>query len=315
MEYMKLSLRAMEFQRRVNDLRQRLETAKEVNSLPVDLLEEIEEAKSEEALLLRELLPYHRSASLNDKEGREFSIVTLVNNRDELEKANDLSELELEGCKELYEEFDDGALETLESIESIKTIESIENSVDGVTSCCCDVGSRYVCGMEDGRILIVELIDGNVTVKEMFQAMPGMVVEVLKLREENQSPNDDEGCDSCESNQQFLAVGQDGYIAVFSQKDLLINRFRPSEDDFFFGCSNGGTAIIVNEQGDLYYLEENLGRWQLREKPLITNYFVTRAVPFDKDRYLCLNENDGADILGITVPKTNEDLWNMELFT
>jgi hypothetical protein len=115
----------------------------------------------------------------------------------------------------------------------------------------------------------------------------------------------------------LLSIGNNGKLYIISLDGTDINIL--DEGDFLKGNlfdaeSSKGTAVILSEDGIIYLLEENFGKWHINKESIMEGAFFTDVLKLYPSKYLLMGVEGELCTLNINRIDTPEALWDLPLY-
>lgn len=115
----------------------------------------------------------------------------------------------------------------------------------------------------------------------------------------------------------LLSIGNNGKLHIISLDGMDINIL--DEGDFLKGNlfdaeSSKGTAVILSEDGIIYLLEENFGKWHINKDSIMDGAFFTDVLKLYPSEYLLMGVEGELCTLNINRIDTPEALWDLPLY-
>ncbi len=115
----------------------------------------------------------------------------------------------------------------------------------------------------------------------------------------------------------LLSIGNNGKLYIISLDGTDINIL--DEGDFLKGNlfdaeSSKGTAVILSEDGIIYMLEENFGKWHINKESIMEGAFFTDVLKLYPSKYLLMGVEGELCTLNINRIDTPEALWDLPLY-
>jgi len=115
----------------------------------------------------------------------------------------------------------------------------------------------------------------------------------------------------------LLSIGNHGKLHIISLDGADINIL--DEGDFLKGNlfdaeSSKGTAVILSEDGIIYLLEENFGKWHINKDSMMEGAFFTNVLKLYPSKYLLMGVEGELCTLNINRIDTPEALWDLPLY-
>jgi len=115
----------------------------------------------------------------------------------------------------------------------------------------------------------------------------------------------------------LLSIGNNGKLHIISLDGTDINIFDEGnflKGNLFDAESSKGTAIILSEDGIIYFLEENFGKWHINKDSMMEGAFFTDVLKLYPSRYLLMGVEGELCTLNINRIDTPESLWDLPLY-
>lgn len=115
----------------------------------------------------------------------------------------------------------------------------------------------------------------------------------------------------------LLSIGNNGKLHIISLDGADINILGEGnflKGNLFDAESSKGTAVILSEDGIVYLLEENFGKWHINEDSIMEGVFFTDVLKLYPSKYLLMGVEGGLCTLNINRIDTPEALWDLPLY-
>lgn len=115
----------------------------------------------------------------------------------------------------------------------------------------------------------------------------------------------------------LLSIGNNGKLYIISLDGADINILDEGnflKGNLFDAESSKGTAVILSEDGILYLLEENFGKWHINKDSSMEGVFFTDVLKLYPSKYLLMGVEGGLCTLNINRIDTPQALWDLPLY-
>ncbi|WP_313155983.1 hypothetical protein [Lacrimispora sp.] len=115
----------------------------------------------------------------------------------------------------------------------------------------------------------------------------------------------------------LLSIGNNGKLHIISLDGVDINILDEGnflKGNLFDAESSKGTAVILSEDGILYLLEENFGKWHINKDSIMEGVFFTDVLKLYPSKYLLMGVEGGLCTLNINRIDTPQALWDLPLY-
>ncbi|WP_313184547.1 hypothetical protein [Lacrimispora sp.] len=115
----------------------------------------------------------------------------------------------------------------------------------------------------------------------------------------------------------LLSIGNNGKLYIISLDGADINILDEGnflKGNLFDAESSKGTAVILSEDGILYLLEENFGKWHINKDSSMEGVFFTDVMKLYPSKYLLMGVEGGLCTLNINRIDTPQALWDLPLY-
>jgi len=115
----------------------------------------------------------------------------------------------------------------------------------------------------------------------------------------------------------LLSIGNNGKLHIISLDGADINILDEGnflKGNLFDAESSKGTAVILSEDGILYLLEENFGKWHINKDSIMEGVFLTDVLKLYPSKYLLMGVEGGLCTLNINRIDTPQALWDLPLY-
>lgn len=163
----------------------------------------------------------------------------------------------------------------------------------------------FVAGTKSGELYFIKYENKQFAIKEKIDFLNDEIRQIRCLEDENGNKNS------------LMVVGNKGHLKTFplykDSKNMKIE-LNDLNGNLFDVQSKSGTAIVLSEDGIIYLLEENFGKWYINEDATIKDIFFTNVLKLDVSRYLLMDIEGKLNLLYIDRIDTPKDLWNLPLY-
>lgn len=115
----------------------------------------------------------------------------------------------------------------------------------------------------------------------------------------------------------LLSIGNNGKLHIISLDGADINILDEGnflKGNLFDAESSKGTAVILSEDGIIYLLEENFGKWHINKDSIMEGAFFTNVLKLYPSKYLLMGVEGELCTLNINRIDTPESLWDLPLY-
>lgn len=115
----------------------------------------------------------------------------------------------------------------------------------------------------------------------------------------------------------LLSIGNNGKLHIISLDGTDINILDEGnflKGNLFDAESSKGTAVILSEDGIIYLLEENFGKWHINKDSMMEGAFFTNVLKLYPSKYLLMGVEGELCTLNINRIDTPEALWDLPLY-
>lgn len=239
-------------------------------------------------------------------------------------------------------------LDTTESLPSAKKIQledaPLSHKSDGFGRCAVLSENTIATEWGEDSIAVLEISSsGNITVlPQSAVALPDWIVmesmgentlavgtdtgELLIIKADNQrlkivarkqvltqrirciAPLDSHGS--------ILVAGDKGSVSIlYIANNSIENGVEYSlKGNLFSAVSANGTGVILSDDGIIYLLEENFGKWRINESVTMEDVFFISINAYILGEYLLLDLDNEVNLLEIDRVDTPESLWSLPLY-
>lgn len=161
--------------------------------------------------------------------------------------------------------------------------------------------NHILVGTKDGKLYSIKFSENKFYILEKLE-FDFNIRKIKVLEDESLIKN------------KVLILGDKGNLKILEidEKINILKSFDNLKGNLFDVDSNRGTAIILSEDGVLYTIEENLGKWHLN-KNYKKDLFYTNIIAKNNKEYLAMNLDLKFDLIKINRVTTAEDLWKVDL--
>ena len=115
----------------------------------------------------------------------------------------------------------------------------------------------------------------------------------------------------------LLSIGNNGKLHIISLDGADINILDEGnflKGNLFDAESSKGTAVVLSEDGIIYLLEENFGKWHINKDSIMEGAFFTDVLKLYPSKYLLMGVEGELCTLNINRIDTPESLWDLPLY-
>jgi len=159
----------------------------------------------------------------------------------------------------------------------------------------------FVVGTRTGKLYFIKYENKQLIITEEMDFLNDEIRKIKFLENENGKKDS------------LLVVGNKGQLKIFSLYEDVKN-IDDLKGNLFDVESKKGTAVVLSEDGIVYLLEENFGKWYLNEESTIKDVFFTNVLKLDISKYLLMDIEGKLNLLDISRINTPKDLWNLPLY-
>lgn len=185
----------------------------------------------------------------------------------------------------------------------VKCEHKISIKEDEITSLLKMSGREVIMSTRRGYILQAKYTDDEKEIIEKIKIFDSPINRLEFLENEN-------------SEIKHLAIlGDNGNFALynFENKKVIEIEKEKLKGNLFNIISKNGAALILTEDGFVYFLEENFDKWKLNKKVTLSEKFFINIIPLDKENFLTDDVYGNFEILKIDRLDSVEKLHNIEL--
>lgn len=163
----------------------------------------------------------------------------------------------------------------------------------------------FAVGTESGEIYFIKRNYNNLSIVNKIK-IPDCEIRKIHSLENEKGKKDT-----------LLSIGNNGKLHIISLDGAYINFL--DEENFLKGNlfdaeSSKGTAVILSEDGIIYLLEENFGKWHINKDSIMEGAFFTDVLKFYPSKYLLMGVEGELCTLNINRIDTPEALWDLPLY-
>ncbi|MFV0239172.1 MAG: hypothetical protein ACK5H4_03915 [Lacrimispora sphenoides] len=163
----------------------------------------------------------------------------------------------------------------------------------------------FAVGTKSGEIYFIKQNDNNLSIVNKIKIQDCEIRKIHCL--ENEKGQKDT----------LLSIGNNGKLHIITLNGAEINIL--DEGNFFKGNlfdaeSSKGTAVILSEDGIIYLLEENFGKWHINKDSFMEGAFFTDVLKLYPSKYLLMGVEGELCTLNINRIDTPEALWDLPLY-
>lgn len=163
----------------------------------------------------------------------------------------------------------------------------------------------FAAGTKAGELYFIKYENSKLNITEKIKCLNDEIRQIRCLENENGSMSS------------LIVIGNNGHLKIFSLcKDSKTVKIELNDlkGNLFDVQSKNGTAVVLSEDGIIYFLEENFGNWYLNDEAVIKNVFFTNILKFDISKYLLMDVEGKLNMLYIDRIDTPKDLWEQPLY-
>ena len=175
---------------------------------------------------------------------------------------------------------------------------------DEITSLLKISNSKIALATRSGYFLQAKCTDDEIEIIEKIKIFDSPINRLEFLENEN-------------SEIKHLAIlGDNGNFALynFENKKVIEIEKEKLKGNLFNIISKNGAALILTEDGFVYFLEENFDKWKLNKKVTLSEKFFINIIPLDKENFLTEDIYGNFYILNIDRLDSVEKLHSINLF-
>jgi hypothetical protein len=163
----------------------------------------------------------------------------------------------------------------------------------------------FVVGTKTGEIYFIKRNYNNLSIVNEIK-IPDCEIRKIHSLENEKGQKDT-----------LLSIGNNGKLYIISLDGADINILDEGnflKGNLFDAESSKGTAVILSEDGIIYLLEENFGKWHINKDSMMEGAFFTNVLKFYPSKYLLMGVEGELCTLNINRIDTPESLWDLPLY-
>lgn len=163
----------------------------------------------------------------------------------------------------------------------------------------------FAAGTESGEIYFIKRNYNNLSIVNKIK-IPDCEIRKIHSLENEKGKKDT-----------LLSIGNNGKLHIISLDGAYINILDEGnflKGNLFYAESSKGTAVILSEDGIIYLLEENFGKWHINKDSIMEGAFFTDVLKLYPSKYLLMGVEGELCTLNINRIDTPEALWDLPLY-
>ena len=163
----------------------------------------------------------------------------------------------------------------------------------------------FAVGTESGEIYFIKRNYNNLSIVNKIK-IPDCEIRKIHSLENEKGKKDT-----------LLSIGNNGKLHIISLDGAYINILDEGnflKGNLFDAESSKGTAVILSEDGIIYLLEENFGKWHINKDSIMEGAFFTDVLKLYPSKYLLMGVEGELCTLNINRIDTPEALWDLPLY-
>lgn len=163
----------------------------------------------------------------------------------------------------------------------------------------------FAVGTESGEIYFIKRNYNNLSIVNKIK-IPDCEIRKIHSLENEKGKKDT-----------LLSIGNNGKLHIISLDGADINILDEGnflKGNLFDAESSKGTAVILSEDGIIYLLEENFGKWHINKDSIMEGAFFTDVLKLYPSKYLLMGVEGELCTLNINRIDTPEALWDLPLY-
>lgn len=163
----------------------------------------------------------------------------------------------------------------------------------------------FAVGTESGEIYFIKRNYNNLSIVNKIK-IPDCEIRKIHSLENEKGKKDT-----------LLSIGNNGKLHIISLDGADINILDEGnflKGNLFDAESSKGTAVILSEDGIIYLMEENFGKWHINKDSIMEGAFFTDVLKLYPSKYLLMGVEGELCTLNINRIDTPEALWDLPLY-
>ncbi|WP_313577687.1 hypothetical protein [Lacrimispora sp.] len=164
---------------------------------------------------------------------------------------------------------------------------------------------NFTVGTKTGEIYFIKQIYNNLSIVNKIK-IPDCEIRKIHCLKNEKGQKDT-----------LLTIGNNGKLHIISLDGADINILDEGsflKGNLFDAESSKGTAVILSEDGIIYLLEENFGKWHINKESIMEGAFFTDVLKLYPSKYLLMGVEGELCTLNINRIDTPEALWDLPLY-